>query len=110
MLDQIIGGLAVAAQPQNVLYCFLGVFLGNLVGVLPGIGSLTTIALLLPITFYIEPTAAVVMLAGVYYGGAYGGSIASILKNGLDRAYAREPTPDTPPIRHGNIRGTGYYH
>ena len=74
-------GLSVALDPTNLLYCFIGVFLGTLVGVLPGIGAMTTVALLLPITFYLEPTAAIVMLSGVYYGSAYGGSTASILLN-----------------------------
>jgi putative tricarboxylic transport membrane protein len=68
-------------QPVTLLYCFIGVFLGTLIGVLPGIGALATISLLLPITYHIPPTAAIVMLAGVYYGAQYGGSTASILLN-----------------------------
>lgn len=63
------------------MFCFFGVFLGTVVGVLPGIGPLAAISLLLPITYHIEPTAAIVMLAGVYYGAEYGGSTASILLN-----------------------------
>lgn len=74
-------GLATALAPENLLYCFLGVFLGTLVGVLPGIGSLATISMLFPLTFYLEPTSALIMLAGIWYGGSYGGSIASILLN-----------------------------
>ncbi len=74
-------GLSVAVSPTNLFYCFVGVFLGTLVGVLPGIGALATISLLLPITFHLEPTSAIVMLAGVFYGSAYGGSTASILLN-----------------------------
>lgn len=74
-------GLQSALQPTTLLYCFIGVFLGTLIGVLPGIGALATISLLLPITYHIPPTAAVVMLAGVYYGAQYGGSTASILLN-----------------------------
>ncbi|OGA42680.1 MAG: hypothetical protein A3G25_02360, partial [Betaproteobacteria bacterium RIFCSPLOWO2_12_FULL_63_13] len=74
-------GLQTAFTLHNLMYCFFGVFLGTFVGVLPGIGSLVTIALLLPITFHLEPTPAIVMLAGVYYGSAYGGSTASILLN-----------------------------
>ena len=81
MLDGIVIGLHTALQPINLLYCFIGVFLGTLVGVLPGIGSLVTISLLLPITFHLQPTSAIIMLAGIYYGGAYGGSTASILLN-----------------------------
>ncbi len=74
-------GLQAALSPTVLLYCFIGVFLGTLIGVLPGIGALATISLLLPITYHIPPTAAIVMLAGVYYGAQYGGSTASILLN-----------------------------
>jgi TctA family transporter len=74
-------GLESALQPVTLLYCFIGVFLGTLIGVLPGIGALAAISLLLPITYHIPPTAAIVMLAGVYYGAQYGGSTASILLN-----------------------------
>jgi putative tricarboxylic transport membrane protein len=74
-------GLQSAMQPMTLLYCFIGVFLGTLIGVLPGIGALATISLLLPVTYHIPPTAAIVMLAGVYYGAQYGGSTASILLN-----------------------------
>ena len=80
-LDGLLLGLQAALVPQTLLYCFIGVFLGTLIGVLPGIGALAAISLLLPITYYIEPTAAIVMLAGVYYGAQYGGSTASILLN-----------------------------
>jgi TctA family transporter len=80
-LDGLLIGLGAALAPQTLLYCFVGVFLGTLIGVLPGIGALAAISLLLPITYYIEPTAAIVMLAGVYYGAQYGGSTASILLN-----------------------------
>jgi putative tricarboxylic transport membrane protein len=81
MLDALAIGLATATTPTNLMYCFIGVFLGTLVGVLPGIGSVVTISLLLPITFHLNPTSAIIMLAGIYYGGAYGGSTASILLN-----------------------------
>jgi putative tricarboxylic transport membrane protein len=74
-------GLQSAMQPMTLLYCFIGVFIGTLIGVLPGIGAMATISLLLPITYHIPPTAAIVMLAGVYYGAQYGGSTASILLN-----------------------------
>jgi TctA family transporter len=74
-------GLESALQPVTLLYCFIGVFLGTLIGVLPGIGALAAISLLLPITYHIPPTAAIVMLAGIYYGAQYGGSTASILLN-----------------------------
>jgi TctA family transporter len=81
ILNGLMLGLDAALQPITLLYCFIGVFLGTLIGVLPGIGALATISLLLPITYHIPPTAAIVMLAGVYYGAQYGGSTASILLN-----------------------------
>jgi TctA family transporter len=81
LLDNLALGLGTALQPQNVLYCLLGVVLGTAVGVLPGIGPTATIAMLLPITFSLEPVAALIMLAGIYYGAQYGGSTTAILIN-----------------------------
>ena len=81
LLSNLAMGFASALSLQNLFYCFVGVSLGTFIGVLPGVGGLAAISLLLPITFYIEPTSAVVMLAGVYYGSQYGGSITSILLN-----------------------------
>ncbi len=77
----LISGLSVVLQPANLAYCFIGVFIGTLVGVLPGIGPVGTMAILLPVTFGISPTASVIMLAGIYYGAMYGGSTTSILIN-----------------------------
>ncbi|MFB3884822.1 MAG: tripartite tricarboxylate transporter permease [Thermodesulfobacteriota bacterium] len=77
----ILYGFSVAISPQNLFFCFLGSFLGTLIGVLPGLGPAASIALLLPITFKIPPTAALIMLAGIYYGAMYGGSTTSILVN-----------------------------
>lgn len=74
-------GLLVVLEPANLMYCFIGVFLGTFIGVLPGIGSMAAIAMILPLSFYLEPTSALVMIAGVYYGAEYGGSTASILMN-----------------------------
>ena len=74
-------GLATAVTFQNLLYCFVGVLLGTLIGVLPGIGPVATIAMLLPITYVLPPTAALIMLAGIYYGAQYGGSTTAILVN-----------------------------
>ncbi|WIY53179.1 tripartite tricarboxylate transporter permease [Devosia sp. YIM 151766] len=74
-------GFEVALRPENLLYCFIGVFLGTFVGVLPGIGATATIAVLLPVTYALDPTTSFIMLAGVYYGAEYGGSTASILLN-----------------------------
>lgn len=81
LLSNLALGFATAFAPANLFYCFLGVFLGTFIGVLPGIGALAAVSMLLPVTFYLEPTTALVMLAGVYYGAEYGGSIASILLN-----------------------------
>lgn len=72
-------GLQAALTPNMLWFCFVGVFLGTLIGVLPGIGPLAAISLLLPATFYMTPAEAIVMLAGVYYGAQYGGSTAAIL-------------------------------
>jgi putative tricarboxylic transport membrane protein len=74
-------GLSTAVTPLNLLYCLLGVFLGTLIGVLPGLGPTATIAMLLPITFVLPPISALIMLAGIYYGSQYGGSTTSILVN-----------------------------
>ncbi len=81
LFDNLLLGLRVASDPMVLWYCFFGVFLGTAVGVLPGIGALAAISLLLPMTYHMSPTAAIVMLAGVYYGAQYGGSTASILMN-----------------------------
>ena len=78
-LEGLLYGLSVSTQPTMLLYCFVGVCLGTFTGVLPGVGALAAISLLLPITYYIPPGEALVMLAGVYYGAQYGGAIASIL-------------------------------
>jgi putative tricarboxylic transport membrane protein len=74
-------GFHVALDPANLLLCFLGVLFGTLVGVLPGLGPAASISLLLPVTFKITPTGAIIMLAGIYYGAMYGGSTTSILVN-----------------------------
>jgi putative tricarboxylic transport membrane protein len=74
-------GFSVAFQPINLLYGFVGVMLGTIIGVLPGLGPVATISLLLPITFALQPQAAMIMLAGIYYGAQYGGSTTAILVN-----------------------------
>src|SRR5919106_4643043 len=79
ILSSLALGFSVSVQPANLMYCFIGVGLGTLVGVLPGLGSAATIALLLPITYHIPTTSAVIMLAGIWYGSMYGGSTTSIL-------------------------------
>jgi TctA family transporter len=74
-------GFGVALSFQNLFYCLMGVMLGTLIGVLPGIGPVATIAMLLPVTFTLNPTSALIMLAGIYYGAQYGGSTTAILVN-----------------------------
>jgi putative tricarboxylic transport membrane protein len=81
ILKYILFGLQVALDPTNLFYCFIGVFTGTLIGVLPGIGPVGTMSLLLPATFRISPVGAIIMLAGIYYGAQYGGSTTSILVN-----------------------------
>ena len=80
-LTSLTYGFNIALQPQNLLYCLIGVTMGTLVGVLPGIGPTATIALLLPATFKLDPIAAIIMLSGICYGAMYGGSTTSILLN-----------------------------
>ena len=81
ILNNLIMGFGVAVTLQNLMYCFIGVLVGTLIGVLPGIGPLGTIAMLLPLTFNVPPVAALIMLAGIYYGAQYGGSTTAILVN-----------------------------
>ena len=81
LLNNLALGLSVAVSFQNLTYALLGCMLGTLIGVLPGIGPVATIAMLLPITFHLPPTASLIMLAGIYYGASYGGSTTSILVN-----------------------------
>ncbi|MET9230574.1 tripartite tricarboxylate transporter permease [Lentzea sp. NPDC003310] len=80
-ITALLEGFATAAQPEYLLYALLGVTLGTAVGVLPGIGPAMTVALLLPLTYSLDPTAALIIFAGIYYGGMYGGSTTSILLN-----------------------------
>ena len=81
LLNYLSIGFGVALQPINLFYCFAGVFIGTLIGVLPGIGPVGAMSLLLPTTFKTTPEAAIIMLAGIYYGAMYGGSTTSILVN-----------------------------
>src|SRR3977135_2333052 len=74
-------GMMVALQPMNLLYALIGVTLGTAVGVLPGIGPALTVALLLPVTYKLDPAGSLIMFAGIYYGGMYGGSTTAILIN-----------------------------
>ena len=80
-LGDLANGFSVALTPENLFWAFVGVMLGTFVGVLPGIGPALTVALLLPVTYDLEPVSAFIMFAGIYYGGMYGGSTTSILLN-----------------------------
>src|ERR1700722_14930781 len=74
-------GFSVALQPANLGWSVIGVLVGNLIGVLPGMGALSTISILLPLTYVIPPVPAILMLAGIFYGSQYGGAIGAILLN-----------------------------
>lgn len=80
-LSSLLYGFSVALTPANLFWCFVGVFLGTIVGVLPGLGPPATIAMLLPLSFKMDPTTGLIMMAGIYYGSKYGGSTTSILLN-----------------------------
>lgn len=81
LIANLLTGFGAAFSWQNLLYCFLGVSVGTLVGVLPGVGPVATVAMLLPATYALDPSAALIMLAGIYYGAQYGGSTTAILVN-----------------------------
>jgi len=80
-VEHILHGFLVALQPLNLLHTFIGVFLGTVIGMLPGIGSSAGVALLIPMSFGMDPTTALIMMCGVYYGAMYGDSISAILIN-----------------------------
>ncbi|KAB2912624.1 MAG: tripartite tricarboxylate transporter permease [Hyphomicrobiaceae bacterium] len=81
IINNLMIGFATALSPANLAYCFMGVLLGTLIGVLPGIGPVSAIAMLLPATYALPPVASLIMLAGIYYGAQYGGSTTAILIN-----------------------------
>src|SRR5215210_2609596 len=81
VINGLLHGFSVALQPANLLWCFVGCFLGTVVGILPGLGPAATVAMLLPLTFNMDPSGGIIMLAGIYYGANYGGSTTSILLN-----------------------------
>jgi putative tricarboxylic transport membrane protein len=81
VLNGLLQGFAVALTPINLMWCFVGCFMGTVVGIMPGLGPAATIAMLLPLTFQMDPTSGLIMLSGIYYGAKYGGSTTSILLN-----------------------------
>jgi putative tricarboxylic transport membrane protein len=80
-IDALLSGFAIALTPTNLLWGLVGVTLGTAVGVLPGVGPALTVAMLLPLTVKLDPTGALIMFAGIYYGAMYGGSTTTILLN-----------------------------
>jgi len=100
IFSALLHGFEVALSLQNLLFCLLGVTLGTLIGVLPGLGPTTGVAILIPITFGLNATTAIITMAGVYYGAMYGGSTTSILIN------VPGPPPSTAtswPSRDGRV-------
>jgi len=81
LISNLMLGFDTALSLQNILYCTIGVTIGTLIGVLPGMGPVATVAMLLPATYALPPTSALIMLAGIYYGASYGGSTTAILVN-----------------------------
>lgn len=81
VVNDLLGGFATALSPQNLLFALIGCLLGTLIGVLPGIGPVAGVALLIPLTLNLEPASAIIMLAAIFYGTAYGGTITSVLLN-----------------------------
>ena len=77
--EPVLNGFSTVLDPTNFLYCLMGVVIGMLIGVLPGLGPAATIAILLPLTYGVEPVTAIIMLAGIFYGAQYGGTITSVL-------------------------------
>jgi putative tricarboxylic transport membrane protein len=94
VLNNLLYGFTIALAPHNFLYCLLGVFIGTLTGVLPGLGVMNAVAILIPMTFGMNPTSAMIMLAGIYYGAMYGGSTTAILINTPGEAPAIMTTLD----------------
>ncbi len=94
VINNLLYGFSVALSPHNFLYCLIGVIIGTLTGVLPGLGVMNAISILIPITFGMNPTSAIIMLAGIYYGAMYGGSTTAILINTPGEAPAIMTTLD----------------
>ena len=110
VLANLAVGFAVALTLQNIVYCFLGVLLGTIIGVLPGIGPVTTVAMLLPISFTLSPESALILLAGIYYGAQYGGSTTAILVNIPGEASSVVTTIDGHQMARAGPRRAGARH
>jgi putative tricarboxylic transport membrane protein len=94
VLNELLAGFGAALSPQNLLFALIGCLVGTLIGVLPGIGPVAGVALLIPLTFNLEPTSAIIMLAAIFYGTAYGGTITSVLLNTPGEAASAVTTLD----------------
>jgi TctA family transporter len=109
VVSDVLAGLAVAAQPASLLYCLVGVTLGMLVGVLPGIGPLAALSMLFPFTFHLDATQALIMLAGIWYGTAYGSSTAAILLNVPGEASSAVTSLDGYPMAREGRAGVALF-
>src|SRR3989338_670871 len=103
----LVTGFSIAATPMNLLYAFVGCLVGTLIGVLPGLGSVPTVALLVPLPFGVGPTAGLILMAGVYYGAMYGGSTTSILAGDVGESSAVVTTLDGHPMAKQGRAGAG---
>ena len=98
LLQSLGDGFRVALTPTNVLFAFAGVMGGMIIGALPGIGTVVGVSLLLPLTYGLDPTSAIIMLAAIYYGAQYGGTITSVLINMPGEAATVVTTFCSPPV------------
>lgn len=79
MLDSILYGFQVALTPQNIMFAFIGVLIGTIIGMLPGLGPITAIAIMIPLSYGMDPASALILMAGVYYGAVFGGDRKSVV-------------------------------
>ena len=106
-LSSLIGGFAVLGDPMNIMYMFIGIMLGVLIGVLPGLGGANGVAILLPLTFSMSPTSAIIMLSCIYWGALFGGAITSILFNIPGEPWSVATTFDGYPMAQQGTRRRG---
>ncbi|NCX46552.1 MAG: tripartite tricarboxylate transporter permease, partial [Burkholderiaceae bacterium] len=104
-INALFGGFAVALSPYNVMLMLIGVILGVIIGVLPGLGGANGIAILLPLTFTMSPTSAIIMLSSIYWGALFGGAITSILFNIPGEPWSVATTFDGYPMAQNGKAG-----